>query len=122
MKIDLSHIEAKVDADKVENDISADIFADSCSSSKEKLNDLTSSETHRIHIKRNKKSIDVNDYSYEDERLNMETWKYFDELTSVVKKIELLAEVMDKIQESVQENINNMQRDDYKNPSIRASI
>jgi hypothetical protein len=119
---DLSHPEAKVDADNVENDKSVDIFADSCPSSKEKLNDLTSSETHRIHIKRNKKSIDVNDYSYEDERLNMETWKYFDELTSVVKKIELLAEVMDKIQESIQENINNIQRDDYKNPSIRASI
>ena len=118
----MSHPEAKVDADKVEIDKSVDIFTDSCPSSKEKLNDLKSSETHRIHIKRNKKSIDVNDYSYEDERLNMETWKYFDELTSVVKKIELLAEVMDKIQESVQENINNMQRDDYKNPSIRASI
>ena len=47
----------------------------------------------------------------------METWKYFDELTSVVKKIELLAEVMDKIQESIQH-----QMDEYKSPSVRASI
>ena len=118
MKIDFGHHEANIEADKVVPDKSVDIFADPCPVSKEKPNDLTSSEIHRIHIKHNKKCIDVNDYSYEDERLNLETWKYFDELTSVVKKIELLAEVMDKIQESIQH-----QMDDYnKNPSLRASI
>ena len=117
MKIDFGHHEANIEADKVVPDKSVDIFADPCPVSKEKPNDLTSSEIHRIHIKHNKKCIDVNDYSYEDDRLNMETWKYFDELTSVVKKIELLAEVMDKIQESIQH-----QMDDYKNPSVRASI
>ena len=118
MKTDFGHPEANLDADKFDPDKSVDILADSCPVSNEKPKDLTSSEIHRIHIKHNKKCIDVNDYSYEDERLNMETWKYFDELTSVVKKIELLAEVMDKIQESIQH-----QMDDYnKNPSLRASI
>ena len=45
-----------------------------------------------------KNNVDLNEFALEDERLNLESWKYFDELASVVSKIDEFSKIMDKIQ------------------------
>ena len=45
-----------------------------------------------------KDPLDLNNFSEEEERLNRETWQYFEEFTTVVDKVERLSDIVDQIQ------------------------
>ena len=55
----------------------------------------TSNESRKFN---GTKEFDVDDYLEEDERLNIESWEYFNVLTAVVNKIDRLNEILLQIQ------------------------
>ena len=61
-------------------------------------NNNNNSESDYVDIKNGKKSFDLSGYTEEEERLNIRAWKYFDELTAVVNKLDKLSIVLNEIQ------------------------
>ena len=61
-----------------------------------KLNNNNCKSNNDVMMGKNK--VDLNEFELEEERLNFESWQYFEELTSVVSKIEKLSEIFDEIQ------------------------
>ena len=55
----------------------------------------TSNESRKFN---STKEFDVDDYLEEDERLNIESWEYFNVLTGVVNKIDRLNDILLQIQ------------------------
>lgn len=61
---------------------------------------ITSNESKNFDANKATKHFEVyNNYMEEDERLNVGAWKYFDELTTIVKKIDRLNDIIIQIQE-----------------------
>ena len=67
-----------------------------------KLNDdltnMNNNEPAQTNQYKGKNSLDLNKYSEEEERLNSEAWQYFEDLTAVVAKLDLLSDILIEVQ------------------------
>ena len=89
-----------------------DILTDAELMTNEELENLNNngSEERMEFIKYNYK-VDLEEFELEEERLNSESWQHFEELMSVVSKIEKLSDIFDEIQALLQPVV--VKKDDY---------
>ena len=89
-----------------------DILTDAELMTDEELENLNNngSEGRMEFIKYNYK-VDLEEFELEEERLNSESWQHFEELMSVVSKIEKLSDIFDEIQALLQPVV--VKKDDY---------
>ena len=67
----------------------------------EDVPNVSSNEVKHFNKKNSTKHLEVTNYIEEEERLNVDAWEYFNDLTDVVKKIDRLNDIMIQIQESL---------------------